>query len=158
MKKPSLTPKQAAFVAAKVAGMTHEAAAIHAGYSPNGARQAGCEMMKRTHIKSAVALGKRHAAKGDTPPGEPGAPRREEVKMPRDHYADPMHFLQDVVNHKQLSMTMRTRAAEQLMPYLHARVGEKGKKEQKNDDAKKVASGGKLSPSAAPGKVVNIRG
>jgi phage terminase small subunit len=157
MKKLPLTPKQAAFVAAKVAGMTHEAAALHAGYSPNGARQAGGELMTRAHVKAAVAAGKRQAAKGDTPPGETGAPRRD-VEMQRDHYADPMHFLQDIINHKSLSITARARAAEQLMPYMHARVGEKGKKEQKNDDAAKIARGGKLSPSAAPGKVVNIRG
>ena len=50
-------------------------------------------------------------------------------------------------------MRLRLNAAVALMPYVHAKAGETGKKDAKQDAAKK-ASAGKFAPSHAPVRLV----
>jgi phage terminase small subunit len=65
-----------------------------------------------------------------------------------------MEYLMDVMNHEKMPFAMRLDAAKALLPYMHERVGEKGKKEQAAERAKVVAGGkgsrGPFSPKAPP--------
>jgi hypothetical protein len=47
--------------------------------------------------------------------------------------------------------------ARDLMPYKHARIGEKGKKETAKETAHTAAKKGKFKPTAAPSNVVQMR-
>lgn len=63
-------------------------------------------------------------------------------------YDDPAKFLAAVMNDSETDLKIRTDAAKALMPYKHQKLGEGGKKEQKQAAAEKVA--GRFSASAPP--------
>lgn len=63
-------------------------------------------------------------------------------------YEDPLAFLKAVMNDTGAEAKMRVDAAKALMPFVHTKKGEGGKKDQRNEDAKKVA--GRFSQAAAP--------
>jgi phage terminase small subunit len=69
--------------------------------------------------------------------------------------SDPKAFLTAVMNDVETDMKVRTDAAKALMPFVHQKLGEGGKKEQKDEAAKKVAS---RFASASPPKLVAAGG
>jgi phage terminase small subunit len=135
------TDKQQKFVANKAAGVKNREAAIAAGYSPNTADVQASNLLRRPAIKAAITAAKEFSVASD--------PSSTEV-MPRSHYADPMGFLEDVMNHALLPLAFRMDAARQLLPYKHARIGEKGKKEQAKERAHEIASRPRFSPKPPP--------
>jgi phage terminase small subunit len=64
------------------------------------------------------------------------------------HYDDPLKFLKAVMNDSGIEAKLRLDAAKALMPFVHQKLGEGGKKEQKNEEAKKVA--GRFAQAPAP--------
>lgn len=138
---PELTKKQRAFVVNKVAGVANRDAAIAAGYSVAGAAVAADKLMRNPAIRTAIKA---------TTKDQASAAPSDKPAMPRDRYDDPMAFLQDVMNHDGLPIAMRADAAKQLLPYQHARLGEKGKKESKKENAREASRGGKFSIPKAP--------
>ncbi|MBB1471826.1 terminase small subunit [Luteimonas sp. MC1782] len=136
-----MTPKQQSFVTHKAAGCTNRDAAVAAGYAVGGAAQAGDRLMKHPAIRKALKDVAPTSGVAIQPPA-----------MPKDHYADPMSFLVDVMNHQQLPIAVRADAAKQLLPYQHARMGEVGKKQTAKDRAAEIASGngGRFSPKRSP--------
>lgn len=56
-------------------------------------------------------------------------------------YTDPKDYLIDDMNDPLLDRKDRRDAAKALMPFIHARRGEGGKKEERQDAAKKAGSG-----------------
>ena len=66
---------------------------------------------------------------------------------------DPMEFLREVMNDASQDMRLRADAAKALMPFLHQKKGEGGKKDEQATAAQKVANG-KFAPSAPPIKLV----
>ncbi len=127
-----LTEKQQAFVTNRLAGVGVKAAAIAAGYSERGADTAGARLLKHPDVKAALGAA---GGVGMT------TLTMANVEMPRDHYDDPKDFLQDVINHAGLPHAMRLDAAKQLMPYVHGRIGEKGKKATAKERATAIAGG-----------------
>lgn len=78
-----------------------------------------------------------------------GRPPKEPVVLPLSaHYDDPLAFLKAVMNDSGSEAKLRLDAAKALMPFVHQKLGEGGKKEQKNEEAKKVA--GRFAQAAAP--------
>lgn len=65
----------------------------------------------------------------------------------------PMDFLLSVMNDEEMPIDMRTKIANQLMPYFHARKSAAtkpvGKKEEKDQKASEAASG-KFRPATPP--------
>jgi len=147
-----LTKKQQAFVTHKVAGCTNKDAAIAAGYAVGSAAQAGDRLAKHPAIRAALK------AAGKATPGVDAKPTNA-PKMPRDKYADPKDFLLDVMNLAALPVAVRADAAKQLLPYMHARMGETGKKETKRQNAAAIARGRHkfATKSPPPSNVVPIR-
>lgn len=156
-----LTEKQLKFVKFKAEGLTNEKAMIAAGYSPGGAKQAATTLMARDDIKAAIRMAKRErmgpidraidshrAARGEGPVDESADPKNA---MPKEHYDDMLEFLLDMVNNKNFGLTTRAGYAVQLLPYQHARIGEKGKKEKDKEKAEDVANG-KTPKRRADGK------
>ena len=71
-----------------------------------------------------------------------GRPKSEPVLLPKLPASnDPLVFLLALVNEPAADMRLRLDAAVALMPYVHAKTGEAGKKDEKLEAAKEVASG-----------------
>lgn len=85
---------------------------------------------------------------GGARPGAGRPPKPPTIVQVAANYDDPEKFLRAVMNDSGSDAKLRVDAAKALMPYIHAKKGEGGKKEQKNDEAKKVAS--RFSSSAPP--------
>ena len=152
MKKP--TEKQLKFIDAKAQGLKHRQAAIIAGYAPNSCEVAASQLMQRPDIKSAIAKRKRELEKlGRVLPPLPG--QEKEKPQLKDHYDDPLSLMQDVFNNPNIAFGMRFEAAKQAMPYCHARIGEQGKKEKKQEAAN-AANQGRFQPKTAP-KLVSVK-
>jgi hypothetical protein len=66
----------------------------------------------------------------------------------------PLDYMLKIMNDPSEDKDMRARMAQAAAPYCHARKGEgQGKKDEKDDRAKKAASG-KYAPAPAPLKLV----
>ena len=63
-------------------------------------------------------------------------------------HTDPKLFLLALMNDLEADVKLRADAAKALMPFMHTKLGEGGKKEQRTEDAKRVA--GRFSPGAPP--------
>lgn len=147
-----LTEKQQAFAVNKAAGVPNREAAIAAGYAEGSADVAAHRLMKKPSIKAAIKA----ATKGHAPGGV-GTKPTNTPKMPRAKYADPVTFLEDVMNHAELPLAMRADAAKHLLPYKHARMGEVGKKQAKADNAKAIARGRSKFATKAPPQLTVVR-
>lgn len=151
-----LTGKHRAFADAKLAGMSNRDAAIAAGYSAKTAGPAGTRLAKRPDIAAFVA---KYQSNGTSAPPEVPPPARPSFDINLViTYSDPLDFLKAAMNDPAASDKLRVEAAKALLPFVHARKGEGGKKEQKQADAQKVASRfGQATPprlAAAGGKKV----
>ncbi len=141
-----LTEKQRQFVTNKAAGVPNREAAEAAGYSVRSADVTAGKLMMRPDIQAAI---KAAASVGITTNNDP---------MPRKHYADPMHFLEDVMNQAKMPLAMRVDAARQLLPYKHARMGEVGNKASAKERAHAIAAKPRFSPQSAPTMLRAIEG
>ena len=69
-------------------------------------------------------------------------------------HKDPKVFLLALMNDLEADVKLRADAAKALMPFMHNKLGEGGKKDQQADAAKRAA-GGKFAAAAAPKLIVN---
>ncbi|QYG01864.1 terminase small subunit [Massilia sp. NP310] len=134
----ALTGKKRAFADAVLAGFSNKEAAIRAGFSEKTASAAGSRLVKDPDVKAYLeqrrAAGAREAAKVPLPP----PPADNLVDIPSTD--DPMEFLTKLMNEPSADIRIRADVAKALMPFKHQKLGEGGKKDQKNANAKKVAS------------------
>lgn len=92
---------------------------------------------------------------GGARPGAGRKPKEPTIIQLAATYDDPEKFLRAVMNDSGSEAKLRVDAAKALMPYVHPKKGEGGKKEQRQEDAKKVA--GRFG-AAAPPKLVATGG
>lgn len=148
-----LNPTDEKFLAATLRGATPEEAAIAAGLSEKTARVAGARLRKKPAIVEALA------AIGISTPGAlaPGPkvthsepePDEEPIDdLPKTE--DSLEFLEAVVANPRIPLGRRMEAAKTLLPFQHAKIGEKGKKETKADGAKQTAGGGDVYATRKP--------
>lgn len=146
----AMTKKQQAFVTHKVAGCTNRDAAIAAGYAPGSAAQAGDRLAKHPAVRKAISAATKAGPGVDTKTSTPA--------MPRSKYNDPKSFLLDVMNLDGLPIAVRADAAFKLMPYMHARMGETGKKESAKEKARDIARGRhKFATKVPPPRLTVVR-
>lgn len=143
---PKLTEKQRQFVVNKAAGCTNRDAAVAAGYAVGSASVAADKLMAMPAIRAALK-----AAGKSTPTAHVVS------KLPRDNYADAMEFLMDVMNLESFPIGVRVDAAKQLLPYQHHRLGERGKKETRKENATAVARGRHKFATKAPPQLHVVR-
>lgn len=146
---PKLTEKQRQFVINIAAGCTNRDAAIAAGYAVGSASVAADKLMAKPEVRAAIKAATKAMPGVDT--------RSTAPAMPRDKYADPKSFLLDVMNLAGLPIPVRADAAKQLLPYMHARMGETGKKEAKKDSARAIARGRSKFATKAPPQLSVVR-
>ena len=144
----ALTGKKRAFADAVLAGFSNKEAAIRAGYSAATAAQAGARLVKDKDVAPYLASQPKAAggASAAQAPAPPPAPTFD-ISTALMH-SDPKAFLAAAMNDPALDPKLRIDAAKALMPFTHAKLGEGGKKDQKNEEAKKV--GGRFSAAVPP--------
>ncbi len=120
----ALTDRKLAFVEAINEGLNQTEAAIRAGYSEHTAQVQGSRLMNDPDVMQALA--------GEVGDGE--------INIPET--SDPLEFLQTVWNKNGLEVRDRIAAARAALPYKHQRLGETGKKQAKEENAKNATQGG----------------
>jgi phage terminase small subunit len=149
-----LNPTDEKFLQATLRGATPEEAAIAAGLSEKTARVAGARLRKKKCIVEALAV------IGISTPGAPAAgpavthsesePEEEPIDdLPKTE--DSLEFLEAVVANPRIPLGRRMEAAKTLLPFQHAKIGEKGKKATKAEGAANAAAeGNKFGARSAP--------
>lgn len=148
----AITQKKKLFAQAKREGKSNTDAAIFAGYSADTAPQAGSRLAKDKDVIGEIGRKEKiEVAK------EVAKEKGVELEMPDlgTMYKDPKDFLMAVMNDVESDMKTRSEAAKALMPFIHQKKGESGKKEVDAENAKKIAS--RFSAVAAP-KLVAVGG
>lgn len=156
----ALTNKKRAFVEAIEQGASNRDAAIAAGYSTATASAAGSRLAKDPLVKAELerrAFNKSQAPAApadESPQATPEEPRFDIQAALM--FRDPKAFLLAVMNDSKSEAKLRVEAAKTLMPFVHAKKGEGGKKDEKEAAAKAAASG-RFGQGAQPSKVVPIK-
>ena len=143
----ALTDKKRRFVDALLSGATNREAAIAAGYSEKTASQAGSKLAKDEHVLTEIGRRLKHKSSpsaevkpsGKVKPESPENEQPEELSLTETD--DPRAFLTELMNADGADLRMRLEAAKTLMPYVHGKVADQGKKEQKAEAAKQVGKG-----------------
>lgn len=156
-----LNPTDEKFVAAIVRGLNQTEAAVAAGLSEKSAQAAGARLRKKKSVVAALA------AIGFSTPGAPitiptsktQEPEPEEVAdigLPQTE--DSLEFLEAVVANPNIPLGRRLEAAKTLLPFQHAKIGEKGKKATKAEGAANAAAeGNKFGARAAPAALKAVK-
>jgi len=135
----ALTGKKRAFADAVLAGFSNKEAAIRAGFSEKTASAAGSRNVKDPDVKAYVdAHRKNPATTGAKLPSAAPGPPDDAVEIP--HTVDPVEFLTNVMNEPAADLRLRIDAAKAMLPFKHQKLGEGGKKDQKQEAAQKAAS------------------
>lgn len=159
----ALTPRKRAFVDALRGGASNRDAAIAAGYSEKTASSAGSRLAKDRDVAAELhklrALGLmakdvKADVKGDVKAGAEASGLAGDDQAIADElepagfdlaralsHKDPKDFLLAVMNDMGTEAKLRVDAAKALMPFVHPRKGESGKKEQAKDKAAEAATG-----------------
>ncbi|MCL4680585.1 MAG: hypothetical protein KJZ92_04865 [Rhodocyclaceae bacterium] len=104
-------------------------------------------------MPESTAIQPERSRKGGARPGAGRKPKLLAIEGGR--IVDPKEFLLRLVSDDSQSAYLRTTAAKALMPYMHHRLAEGGKKESRQAEARK-ASEGKFATSTPP-KLALIR-
>lgn len=157
-----LDPTRQKFVESTLRGNGPKQAAIDAGLSEKTAASAGSRLRKDPKVVAALA------AIGFATPGvsteahKPIHPRKPAPAAPEDQEpeddpladlpetTDSKEFYEAILSNPKVQLSKRMEAARQLLPYQHAKIGEKGKKETKADGAKAAAAGGNAYATRKP--------
>ncbi|MFL1477465.1 terminase small subunit [Pseudomonas grimontii] len=147
----ALTPKQQAFVNAVREGASNKNAAIAAGYAAGSASVAGSRLAKHPDVMAALAasgVNKIVKARVDRshPAGDVSAGVEDATEAGFDlaqamRHSDPKDFLLAVMNDFGSEAKLRVDAAKALMPFMHQRKGDSGKKQDKQAAAKQAGTG-----------------
>lgn len=165
-----LTAQKRKFALALISGMSKKDAAIKAGYSENSARSKGSQLAKDPEVIAFIGRKSKekvevddlptHGKKVYTPAvnmdSDPEPETVKEIIRAAGEYDDPLEFLKAVMNDSGEDIDTRKDAAKAMLPYLHSKKGEGGKKDAKLAAAKAVAS--KFSGMAPPKLVVSNGG
>jgi phage terminase small subunit len=144
----ALTAKKKLFADAVMRGKSNKDAAIEAGYSAATASAAGSRLVKDPSV--AEYLKKCQAETKEVPPKPATSPFDINRAL---QYSDPQAFLLATMNDSRTEDKLRIDAAKALMPFMHQRLGEGGKKDAKEEAAKKAAS--KFGALPPPLRLVN---
>ena len=135
----ALTGKKRAFADAVLAGLSNKEAAIRAGFSEKTASAAGSRNVKDPDVKAYLEQRRQAPASAGARASPPPAPGDDAIEIPPTE--DPVEFLTKVMNEPAADLRLRIDAAKAMLPFKHQKLGEGGKKEQKQAAAEKAATG-----------------
>ncbi|ANK45199.1 TPA: terminase small subunit [Klebsiella pneumoniae] len=165
-----LTAQKRKFAVALMSGMSQKDAAIKAGYSEKSARSKGSQLAKDPEVIAFISRKKKEVIETDDvptygkkvyTPAVNSPQKKEGAAVPAEGLAvvgqfdDPLQFLMAVMNDSTEDIDTRKDAAKAMLPYVHPKKGETGKKEARNAAAKVAAGVSKFGSMAPPKLVVN---
>lgn len=146
-----LTAQKRKFALALMTGASKKDAAINAGYSEKSARSKGSQLAKDPEVIAFIERKKQEKNEVDeyptsgknvyTPPVNNQETERDDpdaADLIKGIFEDPLDFLRTVMNCSLVELNDRKDAAKAMLPYMHAKKGEGGKKDAKKDAAVKV--------------------
>lgn len=139
----ALTEQKRRYAVARMSGMTKKQAAIESGCPEKTASQAASRYEKDPDV--IAAIGRMSA--------QPEKPSDSDSSLKDTDKGDPLQFMRNMMNDLAEDPKLRLDAAKALASYTIPKPGDKGKKEEKADAAKK-ASGGKFSAAPPPLRAV----
>ncbi|MDR5777543.1 MULTISPECIES: terminase small subunit [unclassified Caballeronia] len=146
----SLTNKQRLFVEAYLVDGKGKNAAVAAGYSQRTASIEANRLLKNPRVLAEIERRKKlldRPAKVDANLASVAAAAGFDISK-AVATRDALEFLIAVFNDPMTEPKLRVDSAKAVVPYQHAKKGEGGKKELRDEAAKKVAS--KFAPAAPP--------
>ena len=143
----ALTGKKRAFADAVLAGFSNKEAAIRAGFSEKTASAAGSRNVKDPDVKAYLDQRRQTTSIAGTKVPATSGPVDDAIEIPPT--ADPVEFLTQVMNEPAADLRLRIDAAKAMLPFKHQKLGEGGKKDQKQVAARK-AGAGKFGSSEPP--------
>ena len=161
-----LTAQKRKFALALMSGMSQKDAAIKAGYSEKSARSKGSQLAKDPEVIAFIRRKKSEKIEVDDEPeyrrnvytpavNTPVKTPSPEAPPVTGKYDDPLKFLMAVMNDSTEDIDTRKDAAKAMLPYVHPKKGETGKKEARSAAAKVAAGASKFGSMAPPKLVVN---
>lgn len=147
-----LTEQQRKYAEARFAGLGKRDAALAAGCPEKTASQAGSRLEKHPNVVAHLAR-----LKGAESDAIPAAGRDAQPALSAgEFYEDPIDFLRAVMNDRTEDRKMRLQAATALLPYTHQKLGEGGKKDQR-EKAADGAARGRFAPAPPPSQLKLVR-
>lgn len=135
----ALTEKMKAFALAKMQGKSNKEAAILAGYSAGSAASRGSQLEANPEVVAYLASLNNQGGGGiDHMPLGESAIRAEEKDMQSVNSS--LEYLQYVYKNPRVDRKIRIEAAKAALPYEHGKIGEKGVKAGREDEADDVAN------------------
>jgi len=135
----ALTGKKRAFADAVLAGLSNKDAAISAGFSEKTASAAGSRIVKDPDVKAYLDQRRQPPASAGARALAAPSPADEAFDIPPT--ADPVEFLTKVMNEPAADLRLRIDAAKAMLPFKHKKLGEGGKKDEKDAAAKAAGTG-----------------
>jgi phage terminase small subunit len=135
----ALTGKKRAFADAVLAGLSNKDAAISAGFSEKTASAAGSRIVKDPDVKAYLDQRRQPPASAGARALPAPGPADEAFDIPPT--ADPVEFLTNVMNQPAADLRLRIDAAKAMLPFKHKKLGEGGKKDEKEAAAKAAGTG-----------------
>ncbi len=161
-----LTAQKRKFAVALMSGMSQKDAAVKAGYSEKSARSKGSQLAKDPEVIAFTERKKKEIVTVDEVPScrknvytpavnTPEKIPEAEAPLVAGQYDDPLKFLMAVMNDTGEDIDIRKDAAKAMLPYIHPKKGETGKKDARNAAAKVAAGASRFGSMAPPKLVVN---
>lgn len=149
-----LTGQKRKYALALMSGSSQAEAARKAGYSEKTARSQGSRLAKDPDVIAFINK-KRAADPYDVPTRDESTAPPPIVNSTVKTFEDPLEFLKSVMNDTTEEIDTRKDAAKAMLPYLHPKKGEGGKKDARHAAAKVAATASKFGAMAPPKLVVN---
>lgn len=143
----SLTQQQRLYAEARMTGLSVRESALAAGCPEKSASQAGSRLEKHPNVVAHLVRLKR--IESETVPGSGADTPPPPAAFDDEYCEDPREFLKKAMNDRLLESKLKIQAAIALLPYDHAKLGETGKKEQKDQAAGEVVKG-RFAPAPPP--------
>lgn len=159
-----LTGQKRKFALALMSGMSKKDAAIKAGYSDKSARSKGSQLAKDPEVIAFIGRKRKEKNEIDEVPVYRQIVNSQAVNKPEEnagltkYYDDPIDYLKAVMNGIEDDDLAKRDAAKAMLPYIHPKKGESGKKDARNAAAKVAATASKFGAMAPPKLVVNNEG
>lgn len=143
----ALTEQQRRYAEARMDGLGIRDAAIFAGCPEKTASQAGSRLEKHPNVVAHLARLKH--VESETVPGSGHDAAPPGVDPAADDFEDPKEFLKHAMNDRRADLKTRMQAAIALLPFEHQKMGETGKKQQRDNEAGDVVKG-RFAPAKPP--------
>jgi phage terminase small subunit len=141
----ALTKQKRLYADARLAGLGKKESAVKAGCPVKTASQAASRLEKDPEIIAAMA---RATPRDWTLPVNPSVNSADSDNSPPRaasnaalSLSDPLAYLAGVMDDLNEDPKMRADAAKAMLPYMHGKIGEQGKKESQSQLAKETSKG-----------------